>query len=64
MAQICHMPQVLDMHQWRKYANMMLHTRLLLSMMYVEFLYIDDDDNDDATAQLHILSWPLGQISQ
>ena len=23
-----------------------------------------DDDSDDATAHLHILSWPLGQISE
>ena len=24
----------------------------------------DDNDDDNATASLHILSWPLGQISQ
>ena len=24
----------------------------------------ENDDKDDATPQLHILSWPLGQVSQ
>ena len=24
----------------------------------------DDDNDDNSTAQLHVLSWPLGQISK
>ena len=36
-------------------------------MMKMTTMPYDDDDydnNDDATAQLHRLSWPFGQISQ
>ena len=43
------------------------YIKLLPLIMPLEFLYTDKSDNDaddDVIAQLHILSWPLGQISK
>ena len=51
------------------YPNIIPHSRLLALIMLPESLYSDDNNNsnnddDDITAQLHIPSWPPGQISQ
>ena len=45
----------------------MSHIQFVPLMKYPKSLYTDNNDDDyynDATAQLHILSWPHGQISQ
>ena len=73
---ISHMCQFLDMHQLTKYNNIYGKCELatindvtrnamhrcwtMLTLMLPD----NNDDDSDATIQLHWLSWPLDQISQ
>ena len=65
------MPKLLDMQLWGRYANVYAMYEVVpindvaknhcTQMMITMTQY---DDGKDATAQLNILSWQLGQISQ
>ena len=73
MPLIWYMPKLLDVHQWGMYDNIQatyevapINYRVNYCTQMMTMTMQDDDDNanDYATAQLHILSWPLGQLSQ
>ena len=70
-AHICHMWKLVNVHQWVKYVNIYAKYELPAISYVVRNIVQrckipmldDDDENDDATASLHRLSWPLGQSS-
>ena len=66
MPQICHIPKLLDMYLWLNMPIYIPNMKLLPSIMQPESLYTDNEEEDagDATAQLDILGWPPGQVSQ
>ena len=73
----CHtydMPKLLNMHLWEMYANIYATDKVaLISEVAIIAVHrgwwwcqcdADDNNNDDATAQLHMSNWPSGQINQ
>ena len=69
MLQTWHVPKFIDLHVWGKYANRHVTyeaalnngvARITVHRLMMTIMTMQDDGSDDATAQLLILTWPLG----
>ena len=67
---MCYIPKLLDVYQWGKYATIYATYKLIgiyhviRSIVHRQHKIATVMQDDNTTAQLYILSWPLGQISQ
>ena len=71
MPHISYMPKLLDVHQWGRYANIYATYKLISTNLVTRStvhkwhrMTTMHSDHNDTTAWLHILTWPLDQISQ